>query len=91
MRPGPRRLWLSRLAVTDFRCYARAEIEADRRPVVLTGPNGAGKTNLLEAISYLAPGHGLRRARLSDVERRATPAAGPWSVAATAVPPEGPR
>ncbi len=91
MRPEPRRLWLSRLTVTNFRCYARAEIEADRRPVVLAGPNGAGKTNLLEAISYLAPGHGLRRARLSDVERRTTPAAGPWAVAATAVTPEGPR
>ncbi len=91
MRPGPRRLWLSRLTVTDFRCYAHAEIEADGRPVVLAGPNGAGKTNLLEAISYLAPGRGLRRARLGDVERRATPAAGPWAVAATVVTPEGPR
>ncbi len=91
VRPGPRRLWLSRLAITDFRCYARAEIEADGRPLVLTGPNGAGKTNLLEAISYLAPGRGLRRARLSDVERRATPAAGPWAVAATAITPDGPR
>ncbi len=91
VRHGPPRLWLSRLSVTDFRCYARAEIEADGRPVVLAGPNGAGKTNLLEAISYLAPGRGLRRARLSDVERRATPAAGPWAVAATAVTPEGPR
>lgn len=95
MRPEPRRLWLSRLTVTNFRCYAQAEIEADGRPVVLTGPNGAGKTNLLEAISYLAPGRGLRRARLSDVERRAPtatgPATGPWAVAATAVTPEGPR
>ncbi len=90
-RPGPRRLWLSRLSVTDFRCYTHAEIEPDGRPVVLAGPNGAGKTNLLEAISYLAPGRGLRRARLSDVERRCTPAAGPWAVAATAVTPEGPR
>jgi len=91
---GPRRLWLSRLSVTDFRCYAHAEIEPDGRPVVLAGPNGAGKTNLLEAISYLAPGRGLRRARLSDVERRVTPdagPAGPWAVAATAVTPEGVR
>ena len=90
-RPGPPRLWLSRLTVTDFRCYAQAEIEADGRPVVLAGPNGAGKTNLLEAISYLAPGRGLRRARLRDVERRTTPAPGPWAVAATVVTPEGPR
>jgi DNA replication and repair protein RecF len=94
-------LWLSRLTVTDFRCYARAEIEADGRPVVLAGPNGAGKTNLLEAISYLAPGRGLRQARLSDVARRAAPDAtpltgfpgppGPWAVAATVATPDGPR
>jgi len=90
-RPAPRRVWLSRLTVTNFRCYARAEIEADGRPVVLAGPNGAGKTNLLEAISYLAPGRGLRRARLSDVDRRTVPAAGPWAVAATVATPEGPR
>ncbi len=89
--PAPRRVWLSRLTVTDFRCYARAEIEADGRPVVLAGPNGAGKTNLLEAISYLAPGRGLRRARLSDVDRRTLPPAGPWAVAATVATPEGPR
>ena len=70
-----RRLWLSRLALSNFRCYARAEVEADGRPVVLVGPNGAGKTNLLEAISYLAPGRGLRRAKLSEADRR--PAPGP--------------
>jgi DNA replication and repair protein RecF len=48
--------------------------------VVLTGPNGAGKTNLLEAISFLAPGRGLRRARLGEVDRIG--AGGPWSVVA---------
>ena len=58
-------------------------LEIDDRPVVLTGPNGAGKTNLLEAISFLAPGRGLRRARLSDVSRRTGEAAGGgWGVAA---------
>ncbi len=87
----PRRLWLSRLTVTNFRCYARAEIETDERPVVLAGPNGAGKTNLLEAISYLAPGRGLRRARLGDIDRIGAPDAAPWAVAATAVTPEGRR
>jgi DNA replication and repair protein RecF len=52
---------------------------------VLTGPNGAGKTNLLEAISFLAPGRGLRQARLSSVDRRVGPQLGgehPWAVAA---------
>ncbi|CAI8056377.1 DNA replication and repair protein RecF [Geodia barretti] len=58
----------------------------DARPLVLTGPNGAGKTNLLEAISYLSPGRGLRGARLADVARKPGPDTGPaeaWSVAAT--------
>ena len=67
--PGPS-AWLARLSLSQFRCYAHAEIETDGRPVVLTGPNGAGKTNLLEAISFLAPGRGLRRARLSEIDRR---------------------
>ena len=44
------RIGLSRLVVTDFRSYARAELALDGRPAVLTGENGAGKTNLLEAI-----------------------------------------
>src|ERR687892_2879117 len=68
-----------RLALTDFRGYAGLRLETDPRPVVLTGPNGAGKTNLLEAISFLAPGRGLRRARLGEVDRSG---AGPWSVVA---------
>ena len=63
-------LWLARLALKDFRNYRRAELAPDARPLVLTGPNGAGKTNLLEAVSLLAPGRGLRRARLGEVERR---------------------
>ena len=56
--------------MTDFRCYAEARLDLDSRPVVLTGANGAGKTNLLEAVSFLAPGRGLRGARLADVARR---------------------
>jgi DNA replication and repair protein RecF len=68
-----------RLALTDYRGYASLRLETDARPVVLTGSNGAGKTNLLEAISFLAPGRGLRRARLGEVDRIG---AGPWSVVA---------
>jgi DNA replication and repair protein RecF len=71
--------------LTDFRCYRQARLAIDTRPVVVTGANGAGKTNLLEAISFLAPGRGLRRARLGEVDRRAAPdsaAAGAWTVAA---------
>lgn len=76
--------------LTDFRCYAALRLEVDPRPVVLTGPNGAGKTNLLEALSFLVPGRGLRRARLAEVSRRtaaelaaSVPASRPWAVAAT--------
>ncbi|EUC00730.1 DNA replication and repair protein recF [Rhizobium sp. CF080] len=60
---------LSRLKLTDFRNYAEAALPLDGRHVVLTGENGAGKTNLLEAVSFLSPGRGLRRAVLSDVTR----------------------
>lgn len=87
-------VWLRRLLVTQFRCYDEAELRLDGAPVVLTGPNGAGKTNLLEAVSFLSPGRGLRRARLSEIDRR-TPdmTSGPqaWTVAATVMTPEGPR
>ena len=54
--------YLSRLRLTHFRNYAHAALDLDERHLVLVGPNGAGKTNLLEAVSLLAPGRGLRRA-----------------------------
>ena len=69
------------LKLTGFRNYAALSLVLDRRSVVLTGPNGAGKTNLLEAISFLSPGRGLRRAQLDEVARR--PSDGAWGVAAT--------
>jgi len=61
---------VARLTLGNFRSYAAAQIEVAGAPVVLAGPNGAGKTNLLEAISFLAPGRGLRRAKLSEIDRR---------------------
>jgi DNA replication and repair protein RecF len=66
--------------LTNFRSYRRAELSAGDGPIVLTGPNGAGKTNLLEAISFLTPGRGLRRATLEDVAN--TEGDGSWAVAA---------
>ncbi|MEZ5932750.1 MAG: DNA replication/repair protein RecF [Alphaproteobacteria bacterium] len=69
-----------RLTLQDFRSYRQLSIDTDARPVVLTGPNGAGKTNLLEAVSLLAPGRGLRRAKTAELDRR--DGNGPWSVAA---------
>ncbi|MGH6948501.1 MAG: AAA family ATPase, partial [Kiloniellales bacterium] len=89
------RLYVRRLALVAFRNYAAVELAAEGRPLVLTGANGAGKTNLLEALSFLAPGRGLRNARLSEVDR--CPAGGqapgdqPWAVAAELETPEGAR
>lgn len=73
--------FLRRLTLTDFRCYAHLRLDTDERCVVLTGPNGAGKTNILEAISYLSPGRGMRGSRFGDVIRRDS--ARGWAVAAT--------
>jgi DNA replication and repair protein RecF len=69
-----------RLTLTNFRNYRAASLEADARPIVLYGPNGAGKTNLIEAISFLAPGRGLRRATLEEVAFHEGD--GSWAVAA---------
>jgi DNA replication and repair protein RecF len=61
---------LTRLSLTDFRSYDACALELDGRPVWLAGPNGAGKTNLLEAVSFLIPGRGLRGSGLAEVGRR---------------------
>ena len=61
---------VSRLALTDFRSYADALVEPGRGFVLLYGENGAGKTNLLEAVSLLSPGRGLRGAALSEMARQ---------------------
>lgn len=61
---------LTRLALADFRSYASLQMRLDGRHVCLYGPNGAGKTNLLEAVSLLAPGRGLRGAEFADLIRR---------------------
>src|SRR5436305_7544393 len=58
---------IRRLTLTNFRSYRAAQIEVGGGPIVLIGPNGAGKTNLIEAISWLAPGRGLRRATPDEV------------------------
>lgn len=83
-----RSIHLSRLVVTDFRSYERASLSLDGRPAVLTGENGAGKTNLLEAVSLLAPGRGLRGAAYAEIAREG--GAGGWAVAATVETAAGP-
>jgi DNA replication and repair protein RecF len=73
-------LMIRKLTLTNFRNYHAASLEADARTVVLIGPNGAGKTNLIEGISFFAPGRGLRRATLDEVAF--SEGDGSWAVAA---------
>jgi DNA replication and repair protein RecF len=79
------RLAVTRVQLTNFRSYSKVEITVGGRPVALAGPNGAGKTNILDAISLLAPGRGLRGAKLSEHIRRgpSAPSEALWAVAAT--------
>ena len=71
---------VSRLILTDFRSYTSATVEPGSGFVLLFGENGAGKTNLLEAVSMLTPGRGLRGAALSEMARQ--DGNGAWAVAA---------
>ena len=70
-RPGADRAAaaLVRVELRDFRNHARLALDLQPCSLAITGPNGVGKTNLLEAVSMLAPGRGLRRARLADMAR----------------------
>ncbi len=99
----PPALCLRRISLQAFRNYDALTWQPTARISVITGPNGAGKTNLLEAVSLLAPGRGLRGARLGELARRAPGSNGYWAVAgrfehpwhgtveiATGRPPEGP-
>ncbi len=84
----PRRsIWVERLTLKNFRNYAGAQLDLTPGPVVLLGANGAGKTNLLEAVSLLAPGQGLRRAPFGQLARM--DGSGDWAVAARVHAPRG--
>lgn len=77
--------FISKLRLTNFRNYAHMSLQITPEPVVLMGANGAGKTNILEAISLLAPGRGIRRAQLTDIDRlppagESNPLPLPWAV-----------
>jgi DNA replication and repair protein RecF len=72
--------FISRLTLTNFRSYRSAQVETGPGAIVVVGANGAGKTNLIEAISFLAPGRGLRRATLEDVAF--SEGDGSWAVSA---------
>ncbi len=73
-------LAISTLTLSHFRSHRAARLQFDSRPVAIVGPNGAGKTNILEAVSMLSPGRGLRRALAEDLARR--PEALGWKVTA---------
>lgn len=95
------KIGIRKLMLTNFRCYSSLNLLLDANlPVVLTGNNGAGKTNILEAISFLVPGRGLRHAVFSDVAKHNLEVMGKdekllkinpvrWAVSATIVSPKG--
>lgn len=89
----PAAVAVTRLSLSEFRNYPALRLDVAPQSVVLTGANGAGKTNLLEALSLLAPGRGMRRARLSDLVRRDDGAVSvmgrTWAVAAQVQTPSG--
>jgi DNA replication and repair protein RecF len=72
---------LEKLTLTEFRNYAALSWRPSARLAVISGPNGSGKTNLLEAVSLLVPGRGLRGARNAELARNAPEASGRWAVA----------
>ena len=81
-------LALRTLRLIAFRSYARADLTIGANAIALAGPNGAGKTNILEAVSLLAPGRGLRRAQPTDFAR--SQAGLGWSVTAMLDTPSDP-
>ena len=85
--PAAPAISIARLTLTDFRSHAAVQVEALPGLVVVTGDNGQGKTNLLEALSMLAPGRGLRGGALGELARRG--GSGGWAVAARIEAPGG--
>lgn len=80
--------YVSSLKLHNFRCYADARLDSLAPGfVVLAGPNGAGKTNVLEAVSLLSPGRGLRGAKILEIQRRE--AGAPWAVSSTVTDKNG--
>ena len=60
---------VKRLTLTDYRNYKCLRLNTEIAPIIITGENGSGKTNILEAVSFLTPGRGLRSSKLSDIKR----------------------
>lgn len=88
--PSPERPAVTRLKLTGFRNYASLDLTLDARPVALFGPNGAGKTNMVEAVSFLGPGRGVRASGSEAVRRRTPAGLDPvWAVYAEAMTVDG--
>ncbi len=81
-------LAITQLRLSYFRCYQDINLHLDDRAVVLTGSNGAGKTNILEALSFLSPGRGLRNAKIEDI-RQNTAKDESWAISFIAETPSG--
>lgn len=77
---------LTRLALTHFRSHRRLELHLDARPIAIHGANGSGKTNILEGVSLLSPGRGLRRAKTDEITRK--PDGPGWKVSADIALPD---
>ena len=85
--PSHTPLSVGKISLSSYRNYRSARLLTEPVPVILTGDNGSGKTNLLEAISLLVPGRGMRRAALSDLQNLQSPE--PWAVAVELRSPNG--
>lgn len=80
-------LAVSRLVLARFRSHRALDLSLDHRPVAIFGPNGSGKTNLIEAVSLLSPGRGLRGAASEDLGLRGEP----WTIRAEVAGADGPH
>lgn len=85
-------LRLQKINISQFRCYdaVRLDVTGDHGMVVLTGENGAGKTNILEAVSLLTPGKGLRNADILEMKNRRAPPEDVWAISAEVETAAGP-
>lgn len=83
--------FISAIQLSQFRSYESVQVsDLARGPVVLCGPNGAGKTNVLEAVSLLTPGRGMRGAKMAEMQRRDAGPMQSWAVSAVAETSYGP-
>ncbi len=82
--------FVAQLTLTNFRNYEHLRLDLSGAPVVLVGANGAGKTNILEAISLLTPGRGLRHAKIAELDAASEDGPKPWAVAARLTGEDGP-